>query len=290
MDKGQKYNKTQMENNSINSFPEIEINFSSSKEQVWDQLSSKMDLHSHSKTRVLWNWKSYAVAATILMLVSSTLFLRLYTRTIHCPMGQHMSVVLPDLSQVELNANSDLKYTPYWWKISRKVEFNGEGFFNITPGSKFQIISPKGITEIMGTSFNIYARDQHYKVTCFTGKVKVASTQTTHQVILLPKDQVQITENGTIELTKNIEPQKSTMWRENRFFFTATQLSKVFREIELQYNIHIVEKGRYNMPYTGNFKKQESVEEVLNLVCIPFDLKFIRGPKNQYIITTKENR
>jgi len=182
-----------------------------------------------------------------------------------------------------------MEYTPYWWKISRKVEFKGEGFFNITPGSKFQIISPKGITEIMGTSFNIYARDKHYKVTCFTGKVKVTSKQTTHQVILLPKDQVQITENGTFELTKNIEPQKSTIWRENRFFFTATQLSEVFREIELQYNIHIVEKGRYNMPYTGNFKKLKSVEEVLNLVCTPFDLKFIKGPKNQYIITTKEN-
>ena len=69
------------------------------------------------------------------------------------------------------------------------------------------------------------------------------------------------------------------------FFFTKTPLKYVFQEIELQYDIHIVEKGKFDLIYTGNFGKEKSVEGVLHKVCMPLGLKATKGPGKNYIIT-----
>lgn len=274
------------EEDPIGSLPGIELPYTKSKDEVWNQLSSKIDFEkAHiSKTTNISIFK-YAVAASILLLIGAMGYLRFSTTTISCPKGEHLSHFLPDSSHVDLNAGTTIKYNPHWWRFSRKLQFNGEAFFSITKGRKLEIISNYGKTTVLGTSFNIYARAKDYQVTCFTGKVKVVSKLTSDGIILLPKDQATLTRNGQILLKKDINPEEKIMWRSNLFFFTATPLEKVFQEIELQYDIKIVEKGKYDLLFTGNFKKEESVEQVLNLVCLPFGLKFVKGPFNNYIIT-----
>ena len=270
----------------LNSFPEIELSYSKSKEDVWKELSMATSTSVRKPKTVRLQWVKYAVAASILLLLGYTGFINLYTKTIYCPKGQHLSFVLPDQSEVELNANSSLSYKPYWWKFSRKVKFEGEGFFEITKGSKFEIESNYGKTYILGTSFNIYARGNQYKVTCYTGKVKVVSTITSDNILLLPNDHAYVTQNGKIKLQKDDRAEEKILWRNNLFFFTDTPLKTVFEEIELQYDINIVEKGKFDLPYTGNFSKEKSVETVLHTVCMPLGLKYVKGPGKNYIITS----
>ena len=62
----------------------------------------------------------------------------------------------------------------------------------------------------------------------------------------------------------------------------------VFDEIELQYDIRIVKKNIAKIPYTGNFKKSTSVDEVLNLVCIPLGLEFSKVSSKKYIVVSKQ--
>ncbi|MBL4559560.1 MAG: FecR family protein [Labilibaculum sp.] len=280
------HNKLNPEMYFINSLPKIEVTYSKSKEDVWKELSKKTSAPAVPTKVIKMQWLKYAATACILLLLGFTGFINLYTKTIHCPKGEHLSVSLPDQSVVDLNANSSISYKPYWWKFSRKVKFEGEAFFKITKGSKFEIASNYGKTYILGTSFNIYARGNEYKVTCYTGKVKVVSTLTSDKILLLPNDHAFVTRNGKLELKKCPNTENKISWRNNLFLFTKTPLQLVFKEIELQYDINIVEKGKFNLPYTGNFAKEKSVESTLHKVCVPFGLKFIKGPNNNYIITS----
>jgi ferric-dicitrate binding protein FerR (iron transport regulator) len=278
-------NELKTDKDFLNSLPQLEINYSKSKEDVWKELSKKTSAPVSPTKVIKLQWVKYAAAACILVLLGFTAFINLYTKTITCPNGQHISINLPDQSLVNLNANSSISYHPYWWKFSRKVEFTGEAYFSITKGSQFEINSKYGKTYILGTSFNIYARGNQYKVTCYTGKVKVVSNLTADKILLLPNDHAFVTPNGKLQLEKHENVEDQISWRKNLFLFTKTPLQLVFEEIERQYDIRIVEKGKFDLTYTGKFRKEKSVETALHTVCMPLGLKFIKAPNNNYIIS-----
>jgi len=274
----------------LNSLPEIELPYSKSKDEVWAEMISEIEKTQTSvkKTRSLW--VMYSIAASLVLVIASAAFMRFYTETQYCPKGEHLSVLLPDESRVELNANSSLSYHPYWWQFSREVKFEGEAFFNISKGNRFDIISRYGSTQILGTSFNIYTRKNTYKVTCFTGKVKVLSNFTQDEVVLYPKDYASINRNGQIELEKGINIKEKTMWRDHIFFFTGTPIQQVFEEIELQYDIRIIRKDLSKISYTGNFKKGDSVDEILNWVCLPLGLEYSKVSSKKFIVRPKQTQ
>jgi len=272
----------------LNSLPDIELPYSKSKDEVWGEMFSEIenDQKQVKKTRRLWI--PYSAAAIMLLFISTATFMRLYTESITCPRGEHLSFLLPDNSRVELNAKSSLTYHPYWWQFSRKVKFEGEAFFNISKGNRFDIVSRHGVTSILGTSFNINTRKNNYKVTCFTGKVKVQSNLTKDEVVLFPKDFASINRNGQIELESGINANEKIMWRDHIFFFTATPIQQVFEEIELQYDIRIVKKDLGKIPYTGNFRKSNSVDGILNWVCLPLGLEYSKVSSKKYIVSSKQ--
>lgn len=285
MNKDNLHNKPISDEEFLASFPKVEVSYSKSKEDVWKELSLKTSPQPASVKVVKMQWLKYSAAACIILLLGISGFMNLYTKTIHCPKGEHLSVLLPDQSKVDLNANSSISYKPYWWKFNRKVNFKGEAFFNISKGSKFEIASSFGKTYILGTSFNIYARGSQYNVTCYTGKVKVVSTITSDKILLHPNDHAFVTKNGLLKLRKGENTEEKISWRNNQFHFTNTPLRLVLEEIELQYDIKIVEKGKFDLFYTGNFELGKSVDSTLHNVCRAHGLKFVKGPKNNYIIT-----
>ena len=277
----------------VDSLPGVDLPYSKSKDEVWSEMFQEMGKDDkprepEKKTKRLWF--VYSAAAVFILLIASAAFMRFYTEEVYCPKGEHLSVLLPDNSRVELNANSSLIYYPYWWRFSRRVEFEGEAFFNISKGNRFDIVSRYGSTSILGTSFNIYTRKNNYKVTCFTGKVKVLSILTQDEVILYPKDFASINRNGQIKLESGINVGEKTMWRDHVFFFTATPIHQVFDEIELQYDIRIIKNNLNKIPYTGNFKKSNSVDDVLNLVCLPLGLEYSKVSSEKYIIGSKQTK
>ena len=71
--------------------------------------------------------------------------------------------------------------------FSRKVSLEGEAFFEVNPGKKFEVVSKFGKTIVLGTSFNIYSRNSSYQVTCMTGKVKVIENTGRNEVSSAPR-------------------------------------------------------------------------------------------------------
>jgi transmembrane sensor len=176
-----------------------------------------------------------------------------------------------------------LAYYPLKWKLERKVKFEGEGYFNVQKGKKFSVASPNGITQVLGTSFNIYARDENYRVTCLTGKVRVSSGEN-ESVILTPNIHVEL-EEGKLVVKKMFKAEKALSWTNKQFFFAGRPLKEVVDEIERQYAVTIkLQPELNNRSFVSNFSKKHSVEDVLKFVCKTMNVKFIKQSENVYLV------
>ncbi len=227
------------------------------------------------------------MAAGLALLIGMSALIGFYTKTVNVPAGQHLEVYLPDNSNVMLNAQSTLSYKPLLWKISRTVKFEGEAWFDVVKGKQFEITSGKGKTIVLGTTFNIYSSDSDYQVTCISGKVKVLEISGTREATLDPGQQAAINADGDFAIQSDIDTELTISWLNNKFSFTSVPLVKVFEEIGRQYGVKISIPAGLERTYTGTFAKDSSVENVLNLVCRPFDLNFTRKSDNEYSITGK---
>ena len=265
-------------------FGKLEVRYEKSREDAWSELDARLSEKPATRLFAFSSHKlSFGIAAAVLLLAGIFSLLRFYTTAVYCPPGQHLSYILPDHSSVEMNADSRMTFQPLWWWYSREIKFEGEGFFEVEKGQKFEVISETGRTEVLGTSFNIYSRDREYKVNCITGKVKVISL-TSEEVILSPEYEAKINSEGNIEVRKETKTGVSKAWVNNMFNFTARSLAQVFDEIGRQYDVTVVYKALPDYSYTGYFSKDRTVEEVLTLVCKPFGLTFVRISEKKYEI------
>lgn len=254
-----------MDSNNIKITPK----WNKSKEQIWaerfDALEDIPRLRHSENNR----WVLYAAAAVVAVILSLPVFAYFHTTDVIVARGEYLSVELPDGSKVKLNAESRLSLKPYWWPISREVEMVGEAFFEVTKGSRFAIKTSNGLVTVLGTSFNVFSREDQFKVFCMTGRVEVASGD--ESAILTPNKQVVLKEDQLVE-SESSNPTMSIGWTKGMFYFENTPLSDVVREIERQYNITVDCPKDLDYYYTGNFSREKKPQEVLQIIGKPFGL------------------
>jgi len=264
-------------------FNKVEVPYNKSAKEVWEQLSKQLDDNKVTKRSQIFMRPWMYVAAMLLVLFGVLSVMKFYTVKIQSQKGEHLVYNLPDGSKVSLNVQSGFTYHPYWWRFSRKINFEGEAFFDVQQGSVFQVQSAIGKTIVMGTTFNIFSRNGTYRVNCVTGKVKVVSPGN-EEAMLLPSFSAEILPDGKINVSKFSNKLKATDWIDNIFSFTSVPLIHVFGEVERQYNIEIETTVSPDLIYTGHFQGKREVDEVLNLLCKPFGLKFEKISERKYRI------
>lgn len=133
----------------------------------------------------------FAAAAAVLLAVTITYLLTNSETSISTGLSEQEIVVLPDGTEVKLNANSVLTFNEKKWLENRQVTLSGEAFFDVTSGNTFSIITETGATTVLGTSFNVKSRGETLDVFCFTGKV----------IVTVNKESVSLTRGMTVRFT-----------------------------------------------------------------------------------------
>jgi ferric-dicitrate binding protein FerR (iron transport regulator) len=243
-----------------------------SKEEIWKEVfepimkEESKQRHRRLPAKRLPFW-SYA--AIFLVLLSLTI--HLYTVTEEAARGGHAEVRLPGHSTVTLNAGSKLSYKPLAWFISRKVVLEGEACFEVKPGSRFSVLSDGKRVNVLGTTFNVYARPEKYCVTCLAGKVEVCAGK---EAITLTPGMQAIWRGWELEVSKDDVFIRAAGWMQGKFAFAETPLPEVVAEIERQYDIRVMPGYNPDYLYTGNFSKAERAEDVLEIIGKPFGITF----------------
>lgn len=177
--------------------------WSNLKEDIWMEMEAKLDAMPIEKkiqpTRSLKPLR-YAAVATVALFLSFGLAASLYTKSVET-LTTEKSFLLPDNSKVVLHANSSLSYKPILWEISRKTKLDGEAYFEVKSGSKFEVVSEKAKTVVLGTKFLVTARENEYNVHCDHGKVMlIESSVEKNEIIITAGQKARLKENKQFEI------------------------------------------------------------------------------------------
>lgn len=271
-------------------FSRLSINYNRDKADIWASLEERIEQTPTKKLKVitLQPWVKL-VAASISLILIVGVFARFYTTTVSVKIASTAKHSLPDGSVVHINSASKISYAPYWWTFSREIKLEGEAFFEVQKGSKFQVKSPQGTTEVLGTSFNIYAHENQYQVLCVTGRVSV-KTPNAEEVILTPNQFAELTEEKLVKQENDKKQASILAWREGRFIYNTTPLLKVFKDFERYYNTQLTIKieNPNEFFYTGLLQRNLSLEEALEIVCYSFEFDLKKTSENQFVIIEKK--
>ena len=175
-------------------------------------------------------WK---VAAAIVVLLGITYFyINSLDEAVHADYAQHTEVVLPDASEVVLNAGSDLSFSQRKWDSRRHVKLHGEAYFKVAKGQTFTVETTSGSVTVLGTQFNVLQRDGVFVVSCYEGLVRVEHKGT---AVELPAGTGYRFVYGEIDHFGVTATEPS--WTADESSFRSMPLSFVLEELERQYDV-----------------------------------------------------
>jgi ferric-dicitrate binding protein FerR (iron transport regulator) len=242
------------------------------KEDVWaERFANLAENQPDRKPRIRRITAWHCVAASLALLLACTLFAGTHTVTRQNDRSEAASFALPDGSRVSLNTDSKLTYKPFWWFIDRYAGMEGEACFEVKPGKRFTVASANHRIRVLGTTFNVLAREEVYQVTCLTGKIEVSAGK--EKSLLVSNMRLTMTD-GQVRIDEGVDAGQSVSWIANGFSFNGVPLSHVVAEIERHYHIRITSTSALDYAYTGNFSKDKTPEEILEIIGKPFGIHF----------------
>jgi ferric-dicitrate binding protein FerR (iron transport regulator) len=228
------------------------------------------------------NWM-FRVAAILILALGITFAVQNFsTETQIASNGKRTTFLLPDSSEVVLNAGSEIEYKKWNWNNHRNLELQGEAYFKVAKGQKFEVQTSLGKVAVLGTHFNVKARKNRFDITCFEGRVKVNYKD---KEIILTQGQSVAFENGNqINTTAtSFQPE----WLDNKIAFSKENLLHIIDEIQRQYNVTIsIKSVPSDELFTGKIPI-DNLDIALKIIATTYNLE-IKKIDNKTIIFEKK--
>lgn len=194
------------------------------------------------------------------------------TLILSTPRGGQYQITLSDGTKVWLNAASKLIYPHQFGKDARKVELEGEAYFEVHQADcPFVITTSREKIEVLGTHLNVnsYSADQSSTVALLEGKVKV-SVEDNVSKILYPGQQ-SVVSGGNMEVqTVNVE--EIVAWKNGEFMFNNESLERIMLKLSRWYDLDIsVASELRDVKIWGSIARYENFNQVLKLLKMTDD-------------------
>lgn len=186
--------------------------------------------------------------------------------------GENLSFQLPDDSEVQLHAGSELNYKSWNWDSNRQVSLAGEAFFKVAKGKRFEVETSQGTVSVLGTQFNVKVRGNRLEVTCFEGKVQVATAS--EKIILTPGKTLAYVQQKRLFFHTTSAQQPA--WIAKELAFEKEKPQDVLAELERHFDITIKAPAfPKNELFTGKLPGDSS-EAALHLLAHPYHFKVVK--------------
>lgn len=190
----------------------------------------------------------------------------------------NIKIVLYDGSLVWLNARSELRYPNTFVENQRVVYLKGEAYFDVTKDRSHSFIVKTISSEIsvLGTSFNVNARENSCVTTLVEGRVRMK-----HGI----KDSVELRAGqqawvaGTEKIrVQEVDTRYYTSWMNNMFAFRETSLREIATVLEDWYECkcRFESAALENIPYTTMVERYPDVDSVLQILAGTGDFRYTR--------------
>ena len=186
------------------------------------------------------------------------------------PRGGEYQLSLSDGTIVYLNADSKLKYPVSFGKDCRRVELEGEGYFEVASDATrpFVVCTQELNINVLGTGFNVtsYKDENEVAVTLVHGKVAVDKAQ--ERVVLKPDEQLVFNKNNKELNVQHVDAKMIAAWTKGTLVFDSMPLSELAIKLSRWFDVDFffTSEKLKQLKFTGTFKRYSDIEYILSLI------------------------
>jgi ferric-dicitrate binding protein FerR (iron transport regulator) len=229
------------------------------------------------------------------------------------PLGAKSQIILPDGTNVWLNAGSRLTYKKSFNSKDRLVSLQGEAFFHVKTNKNkpFIVKTSRMNVKALGTSFNVkaYPEDKIVTATLVEGSIQVDGKQANSKpfvVTLKPKETISLSEQALeinkkekemqpvqtsevatekkkqiaagVSIDANVNTIRYTSWKDAKWQVEAENLDNLSVLLGRRFNvvIHKESPSLSEYRFTGTLQN-ETLEQVLEILKLTTPLKYKIG-------------
>ena len=195
--------------------------------------------------------------------------------SVEAPLVSRTKLYLPDGTLFWLNAGSLMTYSQGFGLDNRKVELEGEGYFEVHRNEKLPFfVKTKDLQlQVLGTKFNFrdYPEDHEVVVSLLEGKVELNNLlKKEKEAFLAPDERAILNKANGLMTVETVTASNASQWTDGYLFFDEELLPDIVKELERSYNvnIHIANDSLNKFRFYGNFvRREQSIQEVLDALA-----------------------
>ena len=233
---------------------------------------------SHSRPRVPWAWQMACAAAVMAIAIFFSFrqgeqqVRKAFTDiVIEAPLSSRSRIILPDSTEVWMNAGSRLVYSQGFGLTDRHLQMSGECNFSVAkdPGKPFVVVTPTLQVRVLGTKFNFrsYPDDDEATVSLESGSLELVNLVREESArILVPRQKAVLDNRTGLLRIETACPEHHNDWVNGRLFFNDELLVDIVKELRRNYDadIEIVSDSLLQQRFYGGFDRQNlSLDEIL---------------------------
>ncbi len=202
--------------------------------------------------------------------------------------AEYKYILLPDSTQVWLNAGSTLDYPEHFNDSTREVTLVGEAYFDVKHAAEHPFIIHTGQiqTTVLGTAFNInaYSDQSNIQVSVSRGKVKVSRG---NQLIatLIKGQAVKVSQTGDTSQEKVLSTNSVAAWQQGNMVYDDETLADITADLQRVYNVNIqvVNHKILALRISTSFRRELGISHALEILCKLTDTQLVEQ-NGTYII------
>ena len=236
-----------------------------------------------------------STAAILLVLIGCFFYYEnsfLYTNQIIAAKNERVRVMLPDSSEVILNAESSIEY-PITFGEVREVTLKGEAYFKVAKDADHPfIVHNNGFdVKVLGTSFCVNTRTDQKKISLKEGKVEVLLNENNDKITLYPMEQLLLDTSNNRVIKRNFNVENEFSWIDNLLILENLTFKEALSKINSFYGVHFVIEDPQieHQRITGAFKDQKLEEFITSLEFITNVQVTFHKTSESYLIKSIQN-
>ena len=192
--------------------------------------------------------------------------------------GERSKVTLPDSTTVWLNACSSITYNQDFGGQTRKVEMQGEAYFDVCKNiSKPFLVCANSLTyRVTGTSFNVYSFDNDNTASLVLVEGSVILEYANYSTEIKPGELIEFNKTTRKIVRQQSNTSLYTNWRFGELMFEKMTFEELAIRLERYFNVTFVFENEKikRETFGGTFRHYDSLETILKVISTSTPIKY----------------
>ena len=225
------------------------------------------------RTHRLWVTAASFVAAAVVAVVAIFSYnnkVEPETLVAYAPVGEVLTVILPDSTVVCLNSGSTLTYPKTFATDKREVSLEGQGWFNVYASRTYPFyvnISEGMSLYVYGTEFDVaaYPHENNIQIYLASGNLNMLLPLKDVECSIKPNQKLTYdTLNESIDVA-NMEDGMGYDWKEGNLCFRHSDMAEILTTLSRRFDVIIDMENASDdtNEYHASFTASETIEQIL---------------------------